>query len=91
MHGVGTVTWGGGLLAIIYTIWQCVCRQSELQSNWMLPVLIEVFFMIIGSTLILSGKEFDKEKDSNRIYAYSANIFALLSCIFALITLMVSI
>ena len=88
LHGVGTITWGGGVLAIIYTIWQCVCKQSEV--DWMLVIIIEVFFMIIGSTLILSGKEFDKEKDSNRIYAYSANIFALLSCILALITLVVS-
>lgn len=43
--------------------------------------------MMIGSILFLGGKEFSKENDSNKIYAYSACIIALISCVVGIITL----
>ena len=36
-------------------------------------------------TFFVCGKEFEKEKDSNRIYAYSSCIIALVGCIISVV------
>ena len=42
----------------------------------------------LGSIFILAGGEFEKETDNNKIYAYSASIIALVSCIVSIIALL---
>lgn len=46
-----------------------------------------LILLFLGSAFILSGKAFEKETDSTKIYAYSASIYALISCIAAIITI----
>lgn len=46
--------------------------------------------LLFGSLFILSGEEFSKVSDSNRIYAYSSCIIALLGCIIAVISIIIS-
>lgn len=48
---------------------------------------IVLILLTLGSIFILAGKTFEKEVESNKIYAYSASIFALVSCIIAVITM----
>ncbi len=43
--------------------------------------------LMFGSVLYIAGSEFSKEENSNRIYAYSASIIALVSCIVGVIAL----
>lgn len=40
------------------------------------------------SIFILAGGAFEKETDSNKIYAYSASIIALVSCIVSILALL---
>lgn len=44
--------------------------------------------ILFGSTFVLAGGEFEKETDSNKIYAYSASIIALISCIVSIIAML---
>lgn len=43
----------------------------------------------VGSVFIVAGNEFSKVTDSNKIYAYSASILAVISCIVAIISLLI--
>lgn len=46
------------------------------------------FLTIMGSIFILAGNAFGKETNSEKIYAYSASILALISCIVSILALM---
>lgn len=41
----------------------------------------------IGSVFVLASETFKKETDSNKIYAYSGSIIALIGCVISIITL----
>ena len=41
---------------------------------------------VIGIVIIISAKQFSNEKDSNKIYAFSSIIIALISCIISTVT-----
>lgn len=41
-----------------------------------------------GSLTVVSEKKFEDELDSNRIYAFSASIFALISCIAGILAIL---
>lgn len=43
--------------------------------------------LLLGAIFILAADAFEKETDSNKIYAYSASIIALVSCIISIIAL----
>lgn len=47
-----------------------------------------IILIMFGSITIVSGKAFSNEKDSAKIHAFSASIFALLGCIIAIIALL---
>ncbi len=47
--------------------------------------VVKVHYEIV---ILLAGGEFEKETDSNKIYAYSASIIALVSCIVSIIALL---
>lgn len=51
-------------------------------------IAISFFLLALGSMFILAGGEFEKEIDSNKIYAYSASIIALVSCIVSIFALL---
>lgn len=41
---------------------------------------------VFASVIIISAKQFSNEKDSNKIYAFSSIIIALISCIISTVT-----
>lgn len=82
---IGSVIWLVGAFAIGGEIVNFV--QGNLNKEWAIIFLLGLVFLFFGSTLILAGNEFSKESDSNRVYAYSASILALISCIVGIIAL----
>lgn len=48
---------------------------------------IGIFLFFFGGIFIIAGDGFSKERDSNKIYAYSAGILALISCVVSIISL----
>lgn len=46
-----------------------------------------MMLLTFGSVFILAGDQFGKEKDSNKIYAYSSCMLAIAGCIIAIIQL----
>lgn len=76
----GFIMWLAGIIIILYTI-------AKLGIDGINIFLWSLISMLIGSTFILAGKEFSKETDSNKIYAYSASIIALISCVIGVISM----
>lgn len=81
----GGMMWLFGILAIIYEIWQMISKRGVDELISVIPII--VFSLFLGSTFVLAGEEFGKETDSNKIYAYSASVIALISCVVGIITL----
>ncbi|MHC1694123.1 MAG: hypothetical protein AB9835_02365 [Eubacteriales bacterium] len=54
-------------------------------------ILLWIMFKSIGGYFCASSKELEKERDSNRIYAYTSSIMGILAVIFALISVIISI
>lgn len=82
---VGFLLWFFGGLASIVEICQMV--KGGITSAAITTFSIVLFMLVLGSTFVLAGKEFNKETDSNKIYAFSACVIALISCVVAIITL----
>lgn len=80
---VGSLMWvlGIGWLIDVFIVWRIDSMIEDVCRGLIL--------LFLGSAFILSGKAFEKETDSNKIYAYSASIYALISCIAAIITIAV--
>ena len=49
--------------------------------------IIGIFSFFYGGIFIIAGDGLSKEQDSNKIYAYSAGILALISCVVSIISL----
>lgn len=45
-----------------------------------------IYCLFFASVIIISAKQFSNEKDSNKIYAFSSIIIALISCIISTVT-----
>lgn len=82
---VGFLLWFFGGLASVVEICQMV--KGGISSAAITTFSIVLFMLVLGSTFVLAGKEFNKETDSNKIYAFSACVIALISCVVAIITL----
>lgn len=70
-----------GFGAAIYSVVIC----NIIKDIWNLSA-ISFILVLMGSIFILSGEEFEKETDSNIVYAYSAIVIALVSCIMSIFT-----
>jgi len=82
---VGTIVWLVGICAIGYDV-VLLCQGARVDA--LVGMLaIGLLAMVFGSIFILAGDEFSKVSDSNRIYAYSASIIALISCVVAIASL----
>ncbi len=86
-HFIGGVAWLFGGFAIIYSVRQFIFNRVV--SDIINYVMIEFVLLLLGGTFILAGRTFAKETDSNKIYAYSASVIALVSCIISIIALLV--
>ena len=82
---IGTLVWIMGIVFIVCSV--MTLGQSGMIMQLGIMITLGVGFMMFGSMSVLAGKEFSKVVDSNRIYAYSACILALISCVVAVISL----
>lgn len=84
---VGAIVWFIGICAIVYGV-VLLCQGTA--GNVFVGMLgMGLLLMILGSLFTLAGDEFSKVSDSNRIYAYSASIISLISCVVAIVSLFV--
>lgn len=83
---VGTVIWIIGIIGQVYLIYRMI--KLGITGELLIISAIMLYVLLGGSILVLAGNEFEKEKDSNKIYAYSASIIALISCIVSIIALL---
>lgn len=89
LYFIGTIIWLVGTVSVLYGIYQLI--KSGINKELIIEFMWELNIVIIGSILILAGDGFSKETDSSKIYAYSASIIALISCIVSIIALIASI
>mgnify|MGYP004635848963 FL=1 len=87
MSFIGSVMWFSGLGSGANIIYKIILlkKMKGILSN----ISIMAVLLVLGSAFILAGKAFERETESNKIYAYSASIFALISCIITIITMIV--
>ena len=84
----GTLLWGGGCITFITAIFKkCIGEISV--GIMIIDFVLSIGMIMFGSVFIVSGNEFSKVTDSNKIYAYSASILAAVSCVIALIALVI--
>ena len=82
LYGGGTLFWLVGVLAFIISI-------IDHKTYGLTTCIFSVFIWLVGSLMILSGRAFGEEQDSMKIYAYSASIIALVSCIVSIVALLI--
>lgn len=90
MEVSGVFVWMLGGLGAAWIVLCEIMTKGELEGyKIIVTVIIIILLFMIGSLLYISGKSFEKEKDSNRIYAYSASIFALISCVISIVSIII--
>lgn len=79
LKGAGSIIW-------LLGIFNFIAKIKLVENLISIVVLVSSTIMIlsIGSVFILSGREFEKEDDGNKIYAYSASIIALVGLLIAI-------
>lgn len=82
---IGGVIWLFGVISIIYVCYQITI--AGISSAIIVAFAIGTLLMLLGSMIILSSEEFSKEMDSHKIYAFSACIIALISCVVSVLSL----
>ncbi len=83
---VGGFIWLVGLVGLGAGIYSLIIRKVI--NEFFVTGSISFAMLLLGSVFILAGGAFEKETDSNKIYAYSASILALVSCIVSIIALL---
>lgn len=83
---VGGFLWLAGLVGLGAEVYSLLISESI--NNYLVTCSISLVLLSLGSIFILAGEAFEKETDSNKIYAYSASIIALVSCIVSIIALL---
>jgi hypothetical protein len=83
MELVGTAAWLGGLCGIPYLI-----LKGELPFDIAI-IAMGILLIFIGSLLIIGVRSFEKEEDSNKIYAFTASFLALASLCVSIVTLLI--
>ena len=78
--GGGAFFWLVGIAGIIAMI----TKKIVFNFN---TIVFSFFILLVGSFMIISGIAFNEEQDSMKIYAYSASIIALVSCIVSIAAL----
>ena len=83
---IGTIAWIMGVTGFIYSLYLGIALH-EIRN--MLSLLgICLLMVALGSIIIISGNSFGNETNSERIYAYSACILALMSCAIGIVSLL---
>lgn len=81
----GGIMWLSAIWKIVYGVWRAVKMRAIAEIIKDSPVI--VFMLFIGSAFVLASETFKKETDSNKIYAYSGSIIALIGCVISIISL----
>ena len=82
----GILVWIAGMYSFICHF--CSIFDSGMPTMLLTSLLIDLVFSFFGSFFYLAGKSFGEETNSNKVYAYSASILALVSCIMSLVALL---
>lgn len=85
LNCVGLLCWVVGIVAVIFAVF--VAFFSKSLSTGFCCFGCGLFILMIGSLMIISANEFSKVTDSNKIYAYSASVLALISGVVAIVSL----
>lgn len=82
MRIVGFIAWASGLTGMV-----CSIFKGNFLSN---IVIISMYFLLffIGSMLLVAVQEFEKEEDSNKIYAFAGSFLALASLCVSIVALL---
>lgn len=83
---VGTFIWIIGLGTVINA--GIMLSQGSADDTFVGMTSLGLLLMTFGSLFTLASDEFSKVSDSNRIYAYSASIIALISCILTVVSIL---
>lgn len=91
---VTEILWVGGLFIWLVGIVTVITNLYEIffcgiVIKRLVLVIISTLAILLGSMFILAGNSFSKEQDSNKIYAYSACIIALVGCVASIIALFI--
>lgn len=85
MQLIGGIAWLVGIVSFIFTIYKALNINGW--QGMIMSCVICFAVTILGALVVLAGKEFEKETNSEKIYAYSASILALISCIISVVSL----
>lgn len=85
LYVFGFLIWLFSMVEIILEFEQMI--NEGISSVSITTIFILILMLFLGSTFSLAGREFNKETDSNKIYAFSACVIALISCVVSIITL----
>ena len=85
LMGIGSVLWLLGVIAVVNALRNILYISL---SRVIYSILLGIVCNFFGSLTVVSGKKFEDELDSNRIYAFSASIFALISCIAGILAIL---
>ena len=88
MQLLGSIIWCIGVVLNCTIIYQTYL--GGLQLIFCLYISIGLLFLVIGANFIIAGQDFETETDSNKIYAYSASILSLISCMISVFTIIIS-
>lgn len=83
---IGTIAWIIGVIGFIYSLYLGIALHEI--SNMLSLLGLSLLMVVLGSIIIISGNSFGNETNSERIYAYSACILALISCAIGIVSLL---
>lgn len=80
MQILGAVLWLFGIIMILSVFF---INHNDI----IITIALGIFSLTFGSMFILAGGKFSEEKESNKIYAYSSCMLALVGCIIAIVAI----
>lgn len=81
----GGIMWFVGMVGLVTAVYNLIVYRVFKDIVGAGPFSLVI--LLLGAIFILAADAFEKETDSNKIYAYSASIIALVSCIVSIIAL----
>ena len=81
----GGIMWFVGMVSLVMAVYNLIVYRVF--KDIVGAGLFSLIMLLFGAIFILAAGAFEKETDSNKIYAYSASIIALVSCIISIIAL----
>lgn len=81
----GGIMWFVGMIGLVTAVYNLIVYRVFKDIVGAGPFSLVI--LLLGAIFILAADAFEKETDSNKIYAYSASIIALVSCIVSIIAL----